>query len=324
MTKDYYKILGLAEFETAENIKKAYRKLARKCHPDIAGESPEALLRFKEINEAYAVLSNNVKKEEYDRARRFYNYAKEEKAVKQECPKTKEKIHTNPNKENFFNFKWDNFINHKEEKKAVAKDGKDIYSDIEISVFEAISGVVKTINMLQTQVCPKCNGRRFANGSICSHCKGKGEVSEYKKFNVKIPAGITNKSKIRLSGEGSRGINGGKNGDFYITINIKEPKTYKIEGLNILKTIPITPFEAVLGANILISTINGKFNIKLAPHTQNGQKIRLNGCGLVQNNKIGDMIITVEIQIPKNLSDEELILYKKLEEISSHNIRENL
>ena len=84
MSKDYYKILGLAEFETAENIKIAYRRLARKCHPDIAGESAEALLRFKEINEAYEVLSNKVKKEEYDRARRFYNYAKEEKTVKQE------------------------------------------------------------------------------------------------------------------------------------------------------------------------------------------------------------------------------------------------
>ena len=187
-----------------------------------------------------------------------------------------------------------------------------------------MSGTVKTINMLQTQVCPKCNGRRFANGSICSHCKGKGEVSEYKKFNVKIPAGITNKSKIRLSGEGTRGINGGKNGDLYITINIKEPKTYQTEGLDIIKTIPVTPYEAVLGANISIVTLNGKVTVKLPPHTQNGQKIRLNNCGLVQNNKIGDMILRVEIQIPKNLSEEELDLYKKLEEISSHNIRENL
>ena len=323
MSKDYYKILGLAEFDTAENIKIAYRRLARKCHPDIAGESAEALLRFKEINEAYEVLSNKVKKEEYDRARRFYNYAKEEKSIKQETKKT-EQNQTNPEKERKFSFNWSEFVNKKEDKKPAPKGGKDIYSDIEISVFEAMSGTVKTINMLQTQVCPKCNGRRFANGSICSHCKGKGEVSEYKKFNVKIPAGITNKSKIRLSGEGSRGINGGKNGDLYITINIKEPKTYQTEGLDIIKTIPVTPYEAVLGANISIVTLNGKVTVKLPPHTQNGQKIRLNNCGLVQNNKIGDMILRVEIQIPKNLSEEELDLYKKLEEISSHNIRENL
>ena len=110
----------------------------------------------------------------------------------------------------------------------------------------------------------------------------------------------------------------------YITINIKEPKTYKTEGLDILKTIPITPYEAVLGANISVTTINGKISVKLPPHTQNGQKIRLSNCGLVQNNKIGDMIVTVEIQIPKNLSNEELELYKKLEEVSSQNIRENL
>lgn len=324
MSKDYYKILGVAEFESAENIKKAYRTLARKFHPDIAGESTEALLRFKEINEAYEILSNNIKKEEYDRARRFYNYAKEEKKFKQEEPKAEEKKQTNPNKESFFNFKWDNFVNKKEDKKPIPRNGKDIYSDIEISIFEAMGGTTKTINMLQTQICPKCNGRKFANGTICPHCKGKGEVSEYKKFNIKIPAGISNKSKIRLTGEGSQGINGGKNGDLYITINVKEPKTYKTEGLDILKTIPITPYEAVLGANISVTTINGKISVKLPPHTQNGQKIRLNNCGLVQNNKIGDMIVTVEIQIPKNLSNEELELYKKLEEVSSQNIRENL
>ena len=121
-----------------------------------------------------------------------------------------------------------------------------------------------------------------------------------------------------------QGLNGGKNGDLYITINIKEPKNYKTEGLDILKTIHITPYEAVLGANISVITLNDKITVKLPPHTQNGQKIRLSGCGLVQNNKIGDMIITVEIQIPKKISNEELNLYKKLEEISSHNIRENI
>ena len=329
MSKDYYKILGVAEFETAENIKIAYRKLARRCHPDIAGESAEALLRFKEINEAYEILSNKIKKEEYDRARRFYNYAKDNSKKTSDVNKKVSEPDNDLNKKSF-NFNWEKFFSSKikesfstkSEKKDYTLNGKDVYTDIEISIFEAMSGVVKTISMLQTQICPKCNGRKFANTSLCPHCKGKGEISEYKKLNVKIPSGIANNSKIRLSGEGEQGKNGGKNGDLYITIKIKEPKTYKTEGLNIYKTIPITPYEAVLGANISISTINGKFTIKLPARAQNGQKIRLNNCGLVQNNKIGDMIITLEIQIPKNLSEEELSLYKKLEEISSHNIRE--
>jgi DnaJ-class molecular chaperone len=187
-----------------------------------------------------------------------------------------------------------------------------------------MSGTTKTINMLQTIVCPKCEGRKFVNGAVCSHCKGKGETTTYKKFNVKIPARIKNLSKIRLAGEGEKGINGGNNGDLYITIHIKETKSYKTDGLNILKTIPITPYEAVLGANVRISTLQGNLNIKIAPNTRNGQKIRLAGCGIVQNDVIGDMIVTVEIQIPKNLSEAEIKLYKKLAEISTSNIRDEL
>lgn len=327
MTKDYYKILGVAEFDSADNIKTAYRKLARKWHPDVAGNSADAISRFKEINEAYEILSNQIKKAEYDRARKFYNYAKGIN-IGQEAGENEE-VNKKESKPSGFSFNWEEFLSKKhreagfkkEETKA-PKRGEDIYSDIEISVFEALSGVSKTINMLQTQVCPKCNGRKFINGSICPHCKGKGETTNYKKFSVKIPAGVKNNSKIRLAGEGSNGINGGSNGDLYITIHILEPKSYKTEGLNILKTTAITPYEAVLGTEIKISTLTGNINVKIAPNTQNGQKIRLAGCGIVQNNEIGDMILTIEIRIPKNLTDEEINLYKKLQEISSSNIRE--
>lgn len=333
MSKDYYKILGVTEFDSAENIKIAYRKLARKCHPDIAGSSADALNRFKDINEAYEILSNKIKKEEYDRVRQFYNYANSNstKSYNKETSETfSYKTHSNPQKkEKNFAFNWEEFISKKNQKESFKKEqeltpqkGCDINTDIEISVFEALSGTSKCINMLQTQSCPICNGRKFANGSICNNCHGKGEINSYKKFTIKIPAEIKDKSKIRLAGEGGKGINGGSNGDLYITVHIKEPKTYKTEGLNILKTIPITPFEAVLGTSLKVSTINGNVNLKIHPETQNGQKIRLSGCGLVQNNKIGDMIITIEIRIPKNLTQEEILLYKKLEDISTSNIRD--
>lgn len=328
MTKDYYKILGVAEFESAENIKSAYRKLARKWHPDIAGSTPDVMLKFKEINEAYEILSNTVKKEEYDRARRFYNYAKNNKP--EESYKTHTKSNTQNEKKNF-GFNWEDFLGKKyrehvfkQQEQKSPKRGEDINSDIEISVFEAMSGVNKTVNLLQSQLCPVCKGKKFVNGTKCESCKGKGEFTSYKKFTVKIPANIKDGSKIRLAGEGGKGLYGGTNGDLYLTVHIQEPKTCKTEGLNILKTIPITPYEAVLGANIRISTLNGNISVQIAPNTQNGQKIRLAGCGIVQNEKIGDMIITVEIRIPNKLSEEEISLYKKLEEISNGNIRENI
>lgn len=327
MTKDYYKILGITEFDSAENIKSAYRKLARKWHPDIAGNSPDVLIKFKEINEAYEILSDIHKKDEYDRAKRFYEYA--HKSVNEEKYNKTSSSSSNPNsKSKAFHFNWEEFLGKKYRETAFKKqetkvphNGKDVYSDIEISIFDAMSGTTKIINMLQTHVCSKCNGRKFVNGSQCPYCNGKGETTSYKKFTVKIPAGIKNGSKIRLAGEGEKGINGGKNGDLYITVNILEPKTYKTEGLNILKTIPITPFEAVLGAEIKVSTVKGIVNFRIAPNTQTGQKIRLAGCGIVQNNSVGDMIVTVEIKIPKNLTENEINLYKKLAEISSSDIR---
>lgn len=338
MDKDYYEILGVSESDTPENIKLAYRKLARKWHPDVAGNSNNVLRKFKEINEAYEVLSDKVKKEEYDRARRFYNYAKNgAENVRQKDnttnPNTQEKQQNNSFSDEYFkNFtkNIDEWFYGKNKKKddsqktsAAPQRGENVYTEVEISVMEAITGVEKVINMLQTSPCPKCGGRKFVNGSLCMFCNGKGEKTQHKKFTVKIPAGIKNGAKIRLSKEGCSGINGGENGDLYITVRVRECN-YKTEGLNIIKTVYIQPFEAVLGTFAEIKTMNGNYSVKIPQNTQNGQKIRLTGCGIVQNDKVGDMIIVVEIRMPKTLSNEEINLYKKLAEISSHNNRESI
>ena len=348
MTKDYYKILDITEFSSAEEIKSAYRHLARKWHPDVAGNTPDVLAKFKEINEAYEILSDRARKADYDTAKRFYSYAGVNRASspnERTTPHGEKGVNragnsnetTTPhgekggNKKNKttkgFSFNWEEFLAKKyretqyKKENSLPKKGDDVYSDIEISIFEAMGGTVKVINMLQTQVCPKCGGRKFVNGGKCPDCHGKGETSTYKRFSVKIPAGIKDKSKIRLAEEGEKGINGGKNGDLYLTIHIKEPQNYKTDGLNILKTISVTPYEAVLGANITVATLKGNVSLKITPNTQNGQKIRLAGCGIEQNNKIGDMIVTVEIQIPKNLTNEEINLYRKLQEIAGNRER---
>ena len=239
MTKDYYKILDIPESSTAEDIKSAYRHLARKWHPDVAGNSPDIIARFKEINEAYEILSDNARKANYDKARRFYSYAKTNSSNNQE-DKTNYKTTQNPNKSNSgFHFCWEDLFSKQKANNNVKppRKGEDIYSDVEISIFEAINGTTKIINMLQTNICPKCGGRKFVNGAQCSHCKGKGETSTYKRFSVKIPAGIKDKSKIRLAEEGEKGLNGGRNGDLYLIIHIREPQNYKTDGLNILKNI---------------------------------------------------------------------------------------
>ena len=325
MTKDYYKILDISEFSTTEEIKSAYRKLARRWHPDVAGNSPDIIEHFKEINEAYEILSDNIKKADYDRARRFYNYSS---SNSQKETKSYNKTSTNPNnfketthKEEKRNSFWEDiFKTHKAKEVKSPKRGEDIYSDVEISVFEAVSGATKVINMLQMQICPKCGGRKFVNGAKCSSCNGKGETSVYKRFKVKIPAGIKNLSRIRLAEEGEKGQNGGRNGDLYLTIHIRETQNYKTEGMNILKNIPIAPEVAVLGGEVTVSTLIGNVSLKISPNTKNGQKIRLAGCGIKQNDKVGDMIVTVEIQIPQDLTEEELELYRKLRQLKGRGV----
>ena len=357
MTKDYYKILGLSEQCTIQDIKSAYRKLARKWHPDVAGNTDDAVSKFKEINEAYEILSDKQKKAEYDTINRYYNYSStkssknednKENTTRPDFKNTNKEKKSENTKTNGFNFNWEDFLSkYKEYTKKYndshkynqntnseyktkqtsnaqygnQKRGKDIHTDVEITIAESINGTTKVINMINTHVCNKCGGRRFINGSLCDNCKGKGDVSEYKRFSVKIPAGIKDSSKIRLAGEGEKGLNGGKSGDLYITVHIKSPLDYTTEGNNIIKNIEIAPHIAVLGGNISVKTFDGNINVKLSPNTQNGQKIRLNGCGLNLNGKIGDMILIIQIQIPKNLSEKELNLYRQLQEISNQSIR---
>ena len=332
MDKDYYKILGVYESDSTDKIKATYRMLARRLHPDVAGNSPDVIKKFKEINEAYDILSDKYKRAEYDKARLFYNYAKNGSSgsKNKSCRNSnndKQKHSTEPDNKGF-NFKWDEFVkkyNKSQNKKEnnLPLKGEDIYAEVEITIFESIQGVNKIINILQTTICPKCSGRKFINGSVCPHCDGKGEFSIHRKFNVKIPSGIKNGAKIRLSGEGGTGINGGINGDLYITVKIKDNISYKTEGLNIIKNVFVSPHEAILGSYIEVKLNDAIYSVKIPPFTQNGQKIRLSDCGLMQNDKIGDMILVVEIKIPKTLSKEEIALYKQLADISSSNIRDN-
>lgn len=332
MVKDYYKILNITEFSTSDEIKSAYRHLARIWHPDIAGSSPEVLLKFKEINEAYEILSNSTKKADYDTARKFYNYTsdknteKKEKSDYKNASKPDFKETTKTSRNGGFKFNWEEFLSGKHAENGYKevkepKKGDDVVSDIEISILEASIGTVKVINMLQTSVCPKCGGRKFVNGTQCPHCQGKGETSVYKRFNVKIPAGVKNGAKIRLAGEGEKGLFGGRNGDLYLTIHIRQCEDYAIQGLNIFKSVNIAPYEAVLGEEISLMTPKGSVLLKISPNTASGQKIRLKGCGIEQNGQTGDMIVTVQIQIPSKHTAEEIELYKKLKEISSERVR---
>ena len=337
--KDLYKILNVNFEATLDEIKQSYRKLVREYHPDVVGENAD-VKKFKEIQEAYEVLANTELRKKYDVLHGFYR----EKLKKQEETTRKnkyeeyiKKARMNANTpENFtksINSALDNLFHSgkqstekKKQEPKPAINGEDINVDITISCFEAINGTNRKVNILHTQPCPNCEGRKFINGTQCSMCNGTGQLSLQKKINVKIPKGVSQGSKVRIKKEGNKGLNGGKDGDLYLIVDIEKNPYFSIEGNNILCNLPITPFEAVLGTEVTIPVFGEKVTVKIPPMTSSGQKLRLAELGVEDKSKAkkGDMIVTVQIKLPEILSEKEKALYNQLKELSKYNIRKDL
>jgi DnaJ-class molecular chaperone len=350
--KDYYKILGLDTSADTKEIKSAYRALARKYHPDTNQGNKLSEEKFKEIGEAYSVLNDPAQKTKYDMLRGLSQKQpnKSEQAKKQaseaysESKKTSEKAAEKQKKEpdkKPFGDVFSDFVEKifeketpkakpqeakKETSKPEPKKGDDITADISITIVEAHNGTVRKVNILHTETCPKCKGKRYTNGSQCTFCKSNGEISQHKKISVKIPPNVKEGSKIRIAGEGNKGQNGGANGDLFLLISIIKNAIFEYENLNVLCEIPITPTEAALGADIMIPTIEGQISMKIPPETSSGKKFRLSGEGIpdANNSKRGDQIVTVRIEIPHNLSAKEKELYIELGKIRKSNPREKM
>lgn len=332
--KNLYEILEVSSTASAATIKSAYRKLARKYHPDLNGGDTNCIKKFKEITNAYEILSDEEKKKNYDLLRGFYKetsqakYNEASRAYKEteeEKQKENNDVFSNVFNDILEGFKKTTSSAERQPfkgKQARPERGSDVNTDVVISISEALHGTAKTLNILHTEVCPNCEGRTFINGAKCPLCNGLGEQTIHKKLNVKIPASVKHGSKIRIANEGNRGYNGGKNGDLYLIIKIDNDSTFKYDGLNVLSTIPITPFEAVLGASIEIPTPKGKISMKITPNTHSGQKFRLSGQGIERDSLVGDMIVTVNIEVPQKPSEKEIELYKKLRDITNTDIRE--
>lgn len=344
---NYYDILGVKLTAQSADIKSAYRKLARKYHPDVSGNNPEYVEKFKEITTAYETLIDDEKRRQYDILSNLYYTRKqeEEREKSEELQKAKEKAEAEAKKakeeatkreaQRTYNrnragkdFKKDkgfsnvlneiigNIKNNKSKDKPSPKTGEDITCDISLTMIEAINGCNKTINILITEPCKSCEGRKFINGSQCKICNGKGEIQNHKKITVKVPSGVKNGSKIRIPNEGNKGLYGGKNGDLYLEVKIEADGLYQYDGLNINYTLNIAPYDAVLGVMKELSLPSGKISMKIMPHTTQGQKYRLANQGLKKGNKTGDVIVIINIEIPKKLSKEEFELYKKLKKIA--------
>ncbi len=334
--KDLYKILNINFDASLDEIKLSYRKLVRIYHPDVAGKNADSA-KFKEIQEAYEILTNEQERKKYDVLHGYYQEKLKKDFQKKANTERKNKYEeyikkakVNANKSESFsksiNEALDSLFHSTKREVKQPVNGKDITLDISISLLESINGTNRKVNILHTQPCPNCEGRLFINGSQCTMCKGTGQLSIQKKINVKIPKGVTQGSKVRVKKEGNKGLNGGKDGDLYLIVNIEKNSYYEIDSLNILCNLPITPFEAVFGTEVPINIFNENITVKIPPMTSSGQKLRLSAQGLENKSKTkkGDIIITVLIKLPQKLTEEEKALYSKLKEISKHDIRKDM
>ncbi|MBK7036299.1 MAG: J domain-containing protein [Chitinophagales bacterium] len=292
--KDYYKILELNKNATQEDIKKAYRKLARKYHPDLNPNNKEAEKKFKEINEANEVLSNAENRKKYDQYGKDWKHADafetEKKQQKQSRRNTGQQFR-NDDTGNFSDFFESMFGGQESQYNQTKFRGQDLNAELHFK----LSDVYKT---------------------------QKQELTiNNKKIRITIPAGIENGQTIKISGHGSPGFNGGPNGDLYITFKIENDSQFKREGNNLYKNEGIDLYTALLGGDIVVNTFDGKVKLKVAPETQPGTTVKLKGKGFPlykKENTYGDLFITYQTKLPTQLSTEEKELFSKLKTIRTN------
>lgn len=293
--KDYYKILGMEDNKaTPEEIKTAYREQAKKYHPDINSKNDFSEERFKDINEAYKVLSTPATRRKYDR---MWNSNIGKKKKFEESKREEGSIFSN-----FFNMFFGEQIDREEKenkgkKEKVPIKGENIETEIDVSIEEAFYGLDKKLSL------------RTQDGKM-------------KTFTIKIPAGIRNREKIRLIGQGKKGENGGKNGDLLIKINIKNDKKFKLNGIDIYTDLYITPWEAILGTKVSIETIGETIFLHIPQGIESGEKVKIPEKGYKDGKGgRGELIAEVKIMIPKKPTKAEISFFEKLSKISKFNPR---
>ena len=292
---DYYKILEIDKKASDKDIKKAYRKLARKYHPDLNPNDAVAEKKFKEINEANEVLSNPENRKKYDQYGKDWQHAEQfEKAKQQEQRSYRQDSH---------------------------QSAQDIFGDSGYSdFFESMFGG-RSSGSGRQQV--KFRGQDF-NAEL--HLDLKNVFTTHKRtltvngksIRLTIPAGVKNGQIIKIKGHGGEGINDGPRGDLYIKFSITNHSNFRLDKNNLHKTVDLDLFTAVLGGNITVETFDGKVQLKVKPETQNGTQVKLKGKGFPVYKKegsFGDLYITYRIQIPTNLNDAERKLFTELQKL---------
>jgi curved DNA-binding protein len=292
---DYYKILGVGKNATQKEIKSAYRKLARKYHPDVNPNDKDAKKNFQQVNEANEVLSDPEKRKKYDQYGKDWQHADDFKNARQY---QKSKTSGEPSyAESEFDGEFSDFFEslfgggfgRTSSRRQAKFHGEDYTAELHLNLTDAYETRAQTLNV---------------NG---------------KKIRITVPAGIENGQTIKIAGHGGPGLNGGPNGDLYITFSIANNSKFRRSGNDLFTTVDLDLYTAVLGGDFIIDTLDGKVKLKVKPETQNGTKIKLKDKGFPiykSKDQFGDLYITYSIKIPTDLTEKQKELFRQLAKLS--------
>lgn len=303
---DYYKILGVDKNASQEDVKKAYKKLARKYHPDLNPDDPEAHRKFQEINEANEVLSDPEKRKKYDQYGENWKHADQFEAQQQQY------------RQYGGGFGQGGFGNADGGGTFWSSSGDDgEFSDFFESLFGSRRGSGRSSSY-------GFRGQDYTaelHLSLADAAKTHKQVITLndKKLRITVPAGVADGQTIKLKGQGGPGANGGPAGDLYITFVIPEDSRFKRVGDDLFVTVPLNLYTAILGGEQFIDTMDGKVKLKVKPGTQNNSKVRLKGKGFPvykKEGKSGDLIVTYSIEIPTNLTDKQKELFREIQSLN--------
>ncbi|HMN08175.1 MAG TPA: J domain-containing protein [Gemmatimonadaceae bacterium] len=370
--KDYYAVLGVSSTASAEDIKKQYRRLAKKYHPDANPNDPKAADRFKEISEAYQVVGDAEKRKQYDEMRRLGAFGGFPGG-----PRARPGAGPRPGAGGApggagADVRFQDFdvgglgglgdlfgsifggAGAGRGRARGAEQGQSIESTLEVPFRTAAAGGKVPIELEVNEECSSCNGSGAAPGATvrtcpecsgrgtisfgqggfavnrpcpmcmgrgqvpserCPACNGSGEVRTRKKVLITVPPGSDTGTRIRLKGQGGRGIHGGPPGDLVITLQVKEDRFYKREGLDLLATVPLNIAQATLGTKISVRTLDGKkVSIRIPPGTPSGKRFRIRGQGIAKEGDTGDLIVETSIVVPEKLTEEQERLLREFAE----------
>jgi molecular chaperone DnaJ len=330
--RDYYQVLGVPKTASEKEIKAAYRKLARKWHPDAnPDKQKEAEEKFKEVQEAYEVLGDPEKRRKYDSLGSDWEQA-ERQAEQQRRYRSEHagapfdfgdfRGGAGEYGANGFSDFFDTFFSGVGRRQTATVDvprrGQDLEGEIEITLRDAYFGGTRSVTLQLEDTCPECGGTGVKQRRICPTCHGTGRVLTSKTLEVRVPRGVRDGQRIRLVGQGGRGINGGPPGDLFLVVHIQPDERFERDGDDLYVDLPVSMYTLFLGGTVRVRTMTGEVEMTIRPETQNEQLMRLAGKGMprAQGAGYGDEYVRLIARLPKRVNERARELFRELATIA--------